>query len=124
MNWVLAYYLLTLLNTAKIFSIVLWIAFVLLFLVSAIVFNYDRDVRGLDLDEAINKGKKHFKRPLIVIGLTAPILSFLPNKKDGIVILGLVAAQKSIGSEVEKLPPKIVKLINKELDELLGEEKK
>ena len=58
------------------------------------------------------------------VGIVSFLLTVItPNKKDLIIITGLHVSTQTI-DEGLKMPPKIMKLFNKEIDEILGEDKK
>ena len=62
----------------------------------------------------------------LLFGCSVATYSLIPSKKDAIIIAGLSYGSDTIDSTLEplgKLPPKLLKLINQELDEALGETK-
>lgn len=123
MSWGLIYYLVTLASsisgTAEFFC---FISFLVSFASTIILL-----VSTPDSDENTLLYNRIFslrKYSLWVFGMSMILSSFIPNKRDAVIILGLHTADKSIGEEVESLPPKLMKLLNKELDSLIGEDKK
>lgn len=64
---------------------------------------------------------KHLFKPMAKVTSALIVLNILiPSKKDALIITGLWVGQESI-EETIKLPPKLMSLLNKELDELLKE---
>lgn len=66
---------------------------------------------------------KMLKYYVSVLAITVSMITVLPSKKDSLILLGLYFGEDLIAEtakEGSKLPPKLLKLINTEIDEALN----
>lgn len=112
MSYGLIWYLIYLLDGLKvIFSVVgivsLWGSLM------SFIFSIDASAK-----ELINRGKV-----LLIAGFVSGFMFILiPSKKDALIIIGLSTFSETLNDTI-KIPPKLMKLLNKELDKGLKGEK-
>ena len=112
MSWSLIYYILSLLDCVRGITLLLMVISLICTMALTMHTFVERD----------NTFKPHIKTNLKILVSTALLLIFVPQKNDAIIIAGLHYSQNTVGEQIEKLPPKLLELINKELDESLKKE--
>lgn len=114
------YYLLTMLDTLTwIFGSMLLMSAISL--IPSLIIYHD----GYSTNSEKKTAAVFIKIAAVSMAVSTLILLVFPSKRDAIIIGGLVYAEdeiKETGKELKKLPPQLMKLINKELDNLLPKE--
>ena len=117
MSYGLMYYLLTVISGILNFIVFLNVSVLLLLVFMIINYYANTDIiKGEIQKEYEGYISKAIKTALIL----SLLISFIPTKKDMLIIAGLTVAESTI-DEAVKIPPKLMKLINSEIDGLLEE---
>ena len=125
MSWALMYYLLTVIDNLNKFSGVIFIGSIVIIVISLFSLLPMLDFK---IDNEYKQYKSNVyslcKRLFICTIMSAIGLTFIPNKKDIIIIAGLKIGESPVKQVVSDTYPMLKALIDKELKELVGTVKK
>jgi len=119
MSYGLIYYLITIVGGVDGYTTFLTIVLTMTFLVTFIAMLISTVEGGTRL---ISTCKRVLKALVIPLCIATTLTLILPSKKDLVIILGLHLGTQSI-DEAVKIPPKLLELLNSELDGLLDKKK-
>ena len=117
MSYGLMYYLLTVVSGILKFIVFLNVA--ALSLLAFMVMNYYANTDIIE-GERQKEYEGYISKAVKTVLVLSLLIGFIPTKKDMLIIAGLTVAESTI-DEAVKIPPKLMKLINSEIDGLLGE---